>query len=144
MYAKYSRREPVVAQDVKEKLATERTAKLPRHVRFFTRQSRKGLPAPACTVELERGIQIPMSDGTHQIADRYIPQTGAGSPTTSCTGACSPSTVTAFCCRAPGERADPAAATSRSLTKRPTPRRRSPGYASRPGSTARPPRYGRA
>ena len=80
MYAKCSRREPVMAQDVKEK-ATERTAKLPRHVRFFTRQSRKGLPAPACAVELERGIQIPMPDGTHQIADRYIPQTSEPCPT---------------------------------------------------------------
>ena len=70
-----------MAQDVKEKLATERAAKLPRHVRFFTRQSRKGLPAPACAVALERGIRIPMPDGTHQIADRYVPQTGEPCPT---------------------------------------------------------------
>jgi uncharacterized protein len=49
-------------------------------VRFFTRQSRKGLPAPACAVALERGIRIPMPDGTHQIADRYIPQTGEPCP----------------------------------------------------------------
>ena len=70
-----------MAQDVNEKLATERAAKLPRHVRFFTRQSRKGLPAPACAVALERGIRIPMPDGTHQIADRYIPQRGEPCPT---------------------------------------------------------------
>ena len=44
-----------MARDVREKLAAERTVKLPRHVRFFTRQSRKGLPAPACAVALERG-----------------------------------------------------------------------------------------
>ena len=70
-----------MAQGVKEKLATERTAKLPRHVRFFTRRSRRGLPAPACAVRLERGIGIPMPDGTHQIADRYIPQTCEPCPT---------------------------------------------------------------
>ena len=70
-----------MAQDVNEKLATERAVKLPRHVRFFTRQSRKGLPAPACAVALERGIRIPMPDGTHQIADRYIPQTREPRPT---------------------------------------------------------------
>ena len=70
-----------MVQDVTEKLATERTAKLPWHVRFFTRQSRKGLPAPACAVALQRGIRIPMPDGTHQIADRYIPQTGEPCPT---------------------------------------------------------------
>jgi uncharacterized protein len=81
MYAKGFRRERVMAADVTNKLATGRAAKLPRHVRFFTRQSRKGLPAPACAVALERGIRIPMPDGTHQIADRYIPQTGQPCPT---------------------------------------------------------------
>jgi uncharacterized protein len=70
-----------MAQDVKEKLSAGRAAKLPRHVRFFTRQSRKGLPAPAYTVTLERGIRIPMPDGTYQIADRYIPQAGDPCPT---------------------------------------------------------------
>src|ERR1700683_3539525 len=81
MYAKCSGREPVMAEDVREKVAAERTVKLPRHVRFFTRHSRKGLPAPVCAVALERGIRIPMSDGTHQIADRYVPQTGEPGPT---------------------------------------------------------------
>ena len=70
-----------MARDVREKLATKRTVKLPRHVRFFTRQSRKGLPAPACAVALERGIRIPMPDGTHQIADRYVPQACEPCPT---------------------------------------------------------------
>jgi uncharacterized protein len=70
-----------MAPDVKDKVAAGRAAKLPRHVRFFTRQSRKGLPAPAYAVTLERGIRIPMPDGTHQIADRYIPQTGEPCPT---------------------------------------------------------------
>jgi len=70
-----------MAQDVKEGLPAGRAAKLPRHVRFFTRQSRKGLPAPACMVTLERGIRIPMPDGTYQVADRYIPQVGEPCPT---------------------------------------------------------------
>ena len=70
-----------MAQDVKEKLPGGRAAKLPRHVRFFTRRSRKGLPAPAYRVTLERGIRIPMPDGTHQLADRYIPQAGGPCPT---------------------------------------------------------------
>jgi putative CocE/NonD family hydrolase len=67
--------------DVKEGLAAERATRLPWHVRFLTRQSRKGLPAPACAVVLERGIRIPMPDGTHQLADRYIPRTGGPCPT---------------------------------------------------------------
>ena len=70
-----------MAQDVKETLPAGRGAKLPRHVRFFTRQSRKDLPAPACTVTLERGIRIPMPDGTYQVADRYIPQAAEPCPT---------------------------------------------------------------
>ena len=70
-----------MAQGVKEKLPAGRAAKLPRHVRFLTRRSRKGLPAPACRVTLERGIRIPMPDGTHQLADRYIPQAGGPCPT---------------------------------------------------------------
>jgi len=70
-----------MASDVKEKVPTERAARLPRHVRFFVRRSRKGLPAPAYAVALERGIRIPMPDGTHQLADRYIPQTGEPCPT---------------------------------------------------------------
>jgi uncharacterized protein len=81
MYAKHLRGESVMAQDVKEKPAAQRVARLPRHVRFFTRQSRKGLPQPECAVALERGIRIPMPDGTHQIADRYFPQTGEPRPT---------------------------------------------------------------
>jgi len=70
-----------MAHEVKEKVPTGRAARLPRHVRFFTRRSRKGLPAPAHAVTLERGIRIPMPDGTHQMADRYIPQTGEPCPT---------------------------------------------------------------
>ena len=70
-----------MAQDVREKLPAGRAAKLPRHVRFFTRRSRKGLPAPAYAVTLERGIRIPMPDGTYQVADRYIPQAGEPCPT---------------------------------------------------------------
>ena len=113
----------------------DESAKLPRHVRFFTRRSRSGLPAPAYAVTVERGIRIPMPDGTHQLADRYIPRPashaprcssappmGAASPTTSCTVPCSPSRATTSCCRAPGERAGPAAPSSRSLAERPTPR----------------------
>jgi uncharacterized protein len=68
-------------QDVKQKLAQGRVTKLPWHVKFFTRQSRKGLPAPRCEVTLERGIRITMPDGTEQVADRYVPQTAEPRPT---------------------------------------------------------------
>ena len=34
-------------QDASEELQAGRAGKLPRHVRFLTRQSRKGLPPPA-------------------------------------------------------------------------------------------------
>jgi putative CocE/NonD family hydrolase len=70
-----------MAQGMKAKPAAGQGAKLPRHVRFFMRRSRKGLPRPVCAVALERGIPIPMRDGTHQIADRYLPQTGEPCPT---------------------------------------------------------------
>lgn len=70
-----------MAQVMSEDLAARRTARLPWHVRFFTKRSRKGLPPPACPVTLERGIWIPMPDGTHQIADRYVPRTGEPCPT---------------------------------------------------------------
>ena len=157
LYAKQpARGSQAMAQDVKEELPAGRAAKLPRHVRFLTRRSRKGLPAPACRVTLERGIRIPMPDGTHQLADRYIPQaggprprscsaprTGAASPMTSCTGVCSLSRATTSCCRAPGEPAGRAVPASRSLMKRPTPTRRWPGCAGSPGSTVRSPRSAR-
>jgi uncharacterized protein len=82
MYAKRcGEGECAVAQELKEKLAEERVTKMPGHVRFLTRLSRKGLPAPAYTVALERGIRIPMPDGTHQVADRYMPQTAEPCPT---------------------------------------------------------------
>src|ERR1700744_6229139 len=69
------RGEPVMPQDVTQLLPTGRAAKLPWHVRHFTRRSRRGLPAPAYAVALERGIRIPMPDGTYQVADRYLPRT---------------------------------------------------------------------
>ena len=68
-------------QGLKQNLAGGRVTSLPWHVKVFTRQSRKGLPAPEYEVALERGIRIPMPDGTHQVADRYIPQTREPCPT---------------------------------------------------------------
>ncbi len=69
-----------MAQDVIQQLPTGRAAKLPWHVRHFTRRSRRGLPAPAYAVALERGIRIPMPDGTYQVADRYLPRTAEPRP----------------------------------------------------------------
>jgi uncharacterized protein len=67
---------------VDERVASaRRTGKLPRHVRFFLRQSRKGLPAPLHQVQVELGLQIPMPDGTRQVADRYSPVGGGVYPT---------------------------------------------------------------
>lgn len=70
-----------MARGVKQQLPTGRAAKLPRHVRYFTRRSRKDLPAPAFAVTVERGIRIPMPDGTQQLADRYSPRSGEPRPT---------------------------------------------------------------
>lgn len=53
----------------------------PWHVRFFVRHSRKGLPAPRHAVTLERGLAIPMPDGTRQVADVYHPVTSEPCPT---------------------------------------------------------------
>src|SRR5579862_7657067 len=67
-----------MGQRVEDRAATTgRVGKLPQHVRFFLRQSRKGVPAPLHEVRVERGLQIPMPDGTRQLADRYSP-VGAG------------------------------------------------------------------
>jgi putative CocE/NonD family hydrolase len=71
----------VQAQRDEQASAVERTGKLPRHVRFFLRHSRKGLPAPLHEVRVERGLQIPMPDGTRQLADRYSPVGGGPYPT---------------------------------------------------------------
>src|SRR5215469_1015041 len=68
-------------QDVTVRSAPSRAGRVPWHVRFFVRQSRKGLPAPSGKVRVERGIRIPMPDGTYQVADRYVPQTETGCPT---------------------------------------------------------------
>jgi hypothetical protein len=69
-----------MAQDVIQQLPTGRAAKLPWHVRHFTRRSRRGLPAPGYAVALQRGIRIPMPDGTYQVADRYLPRTAEPRP----------------------------------------------------------------
>src|SRR5215470_14893099 len=58
-----------------------RAARVPWHVRFFVRQSRKGLPAPRHAITVERGLKIPMPDGTHQVADVYRPVTSEPGPT---------------------------------------------------------------
>lgn len=70
-----------MTQNAKAEPTAGRAGTLPQHVKFFLKQSRKGLPTPACAVALDRGIRIPMPDGTHQIADRYLPQTGGHCPT---------------------------------------------------------------
>ena len=79
MYAKGWRREP--GWHGTERKAGDGTHReLPRHVRFFPRRSRKGLPAPACAVALERGFRS-RCDGTLLIADQYLPPPGGPWPT---------------------------------------------------------------
>jgi len=69
-------------QDVKDKVApADGRRGLPWHVKLFLRQSRKGLPAPSYAITLERGLRIPMPDGTHQVADVYRPVAGEPCPT---------------------------------------------------------------
>jgi uncharacterized protein len=70
-----------MAQDVTERVSPVRPGRLPRHVRFFLWRSKKGMPAPLYDVRVERGIQVPMPDGTRQLADRYIPQADVPCPT---------------------------------------------------------------
>ncbi len=69
-------------QDVKDqaRLATG-GGRVPWHVKVFLRQSRKGLPAPRYAITLERGLRIPMPDGTDQVADVYRPVTSERCPT---------------------------------------------------------------
>jgi hypothetical protein len=68
--------------DVKEQVAPAASGgRLPWHVRFLVRQSRKGLPAPRYAITLERGLRIPMPDGTLQVADAYRPVTSEPCPT---------------------------------------------------------------
>jgi len=69
-------------QDVQDKVAPVRGSKrLPWHVKFFLRQSRRGLPAPSYAITLERGLRIPMPDGTDQVADVYRPIASEPCPT---------------------------------------------------------------
>jgi uncharacterized protein len=69
-------------QGVKDRaLPAVRGGRLPWHVRFFVRHSRRGLPAPRYAVTLERGVLIPMPDGTRQVADVYRPVTRDSCPT---------------------------------------------------------------
>jgi uncharacterized protein len=70
-----------MAQDVADRMFAGHAVRLPRHVRFFLWRSKKGMPAPLYNVRVERGIQIPMPDGTCQLADRYIPQAEEPCPT---------------------------------------------------------------
>ena len=82
MYANYEGLVSAMPQGVKDRaLPVVRGGRLPWHVRFFVRQSRRGLPAPRYAVTLERGVLIPMPDGTRQVADVYRPVTGDSCPT---------------------------------------------------------------
>lgn len=60
---------------VQELPATQGPAlRLPWHVRVLLRQSRRGLPAPACAAAVERAIEMPSAaDGVTLIADHYRP-----------------------------------------------------------------------
>jgi putative CocE/NonD family hydrolase len=52
----------------------------PWHVKLFTRH-RKGMPDPRYAIRLERGLRVPMPDGTYQVADVYHPATSDPCPT---------------------------------------------------------------
>jgi uncharacterized protein len=69
-------------QDLKDKVAPATgSGRVPWHVRFFVSRTRRGLPAPRYATTLERGLRIPMPDGTHQVADVYHPTTSDPCPT---------------------------------------------------------------
>ena len=61
--------------------AGRRTGRLPRHVRVLLRLSGRRLPEPVCSVTVERGIEVPASDGVAMLTDHYRPQTEAPCPT---------------------------------------------------------------
>ncbi len=60
--------------------AGRRGAALPWHVRIFTRCG-KAMPSPRYPIRLERGLRVPMPDGTYQVADVYHPVTSESRPT---------------------------------------------------------------
>lgn len=57
-----------------------RGSAVPWHVKFFTRH-RKGMPGPRYAIRLERGLRVPLPDGTCQVADVYHPVTSDPCPT---------------------------------------------------------------
>jgi putative CocE/NonD family hydrolase len=61
-----------------------RGAPLPRHVRLWTRLSRRDLrdlPPPECAVRVDPGLAVPAADGVPLITDHYIPQVARPRPT---------------------------------------------------------------
>jgi putative CocE/NonD family hydrolase len=58
-----------------------REEQLPRHVRFLLRRSRRDLPAPICTVTVERALEVPAGDGITLLTDHYRPQRPGPLPT---------------------------------------------------------------
>jgi putative CocE/NonD family hydrolase len=57
-----------------------RGSAVPWHVKLFTRHT-KGMPEPRYAIRLERGLRVPMPDGTYQVADVYHPVTSDPCPT---------------------------------------------------------------
>lgn len=55
-------------------------AAVPWHVRLFSRHH-KGMPQPRYAISMERGLRVPMPDGTYQAADVYHPVTSDPCPT---------------------------------------------------------------
>ncbi len=60
-------------EGVRERALAPAASPLPRHVRLLLRQSRRQLPAPVCEVAVERGIEVPASDGAVLLTDHYLP-----------------------------------------------------------------------
>lgn len=55
--------------------------KLPLHVRALRRLAARGVPKPACSVAVEKGIAVPASDGIPLLTDHYLPLADGPRPT---------------------------------------------------------------
>jgi putative CocE/NonD family hydrolase len=68
-------------RDATDHKVTQRTERLPRHLRVQLWLSKRQLPEPVCAVAVERGIEVPGDDGVILLADHYRPLTDKPCPT---------------------------------------------------------------
>ena len=68
-------------ESVRERALPGPAGKLPRHITWQLRMSRRQLPKAVCEVAVERDIEVPAGDGVTLLTDHYIPLLDGPRPT---------------------------------------------------------------